>query len=262
MEKRLSHFVLAIMICGLSTSAAEYVERTIDATYKIFNPGSTGTGILFDAPEKQLVLVTAAHCFERMKGDHCLLVLRKRNDKGIFKRHDLKIAIRENGKSLWFKLKGHDVAALRIQLSAEHRKTVNPLPLSALCPANQVAKVLGTGDSTRQLGYPERFESHGAGFPVVRQACVASHPITPVDQQPTFMIDVTAFSGDSGGPIIIPSPDDATQPTVMGIVLSKHFNEERVTVSRHEDKVIKHPLGIATILHAHYVKQAIDGALK
>jgi hypothetical protein len=252
-------FILLLTVAH-SLFAAEYVDRSIAATFKLYNEASTSTGLVVDAgtaDAPELVLISAAHSFAKMQGDHFLLVLRKQQKNGSYKRRDVKVLIRRNG-DLWQKAPGADVAALRLDLKPEDAALITPLPLSAIADAEAIAQgVLGSGDDVRMLCYPHRFESHGAGFPVVRQGVVSSHPIAPVKPHPTFLLDVTTFAGDSGGPVIIPSPDDSKAPLVVGIVRGQHFNDERVELSRHETRIIKHPLGVAIISQADFAREAI-----
>jgi hypothetical protein len=252
---------LFIALAGVNHgTAAEYVEQVIAATFKLYNTASTGTGIVIDIgslDKPDLVLVSAAHAFKRMAGNHCLLVLREPQKDGGYSRRDVKIAVRRY-RDLWHQLPGEDVAALRLTLKPKDAALIRPLKLSALADSKQIANgVLGSGDETRMLGYPQRFESNGAGFPVIRQGVVASHPLAPVKTYHSFLLDVTTFSGDSGGPVVIPSPENAGNPLIVGIVLAQHFHDEKIKVSMREEKIIKHQLGVATILHADFVRRAI-----
>ena len=248
------------IFCACHCMSAEYVSRAIAATFKVYNSNSTATGIVVDIgqPEKpDLVLVTAAHSFKKMTDKHCLLVLRRQQDDGSYERHDVKVMIRGDG-DLWQKVPEVDVAALRLSLKPEDAALIQPLPLSMLATAEQMADgLLGPGDATRLLCYPQRFETNSAGFPVIRQGIVASIPQLPGKSANTFLLDVTTFGGDSGGPVVIPAPDAAEVPMVVGIVLSQHFHDEKIMVSMREDRIIKHQLGLASVLHAEFVRKAI-----
>jgi hypothetical protein len=112
------------------------------------------------------------------------------------------------------------------------------------------------------MGFPMRFEANGAGFPITRHASVASFPLTPIQPHKTFLLDVTTFAGDSGGPVFICDPaekekgDDA-RPLVIGIVLAQHFSDEKINTI-YEDQTVRHPLNLSVIIHAQFVRETIE----
>ena len=77
-----------ILLAASAARADDYATRMLAATVKIYHKDSTAAGFLvippagIDLPEKQVLLVTAGHVLERVKGDDVLLVLRKRQDDG------------------------------------------------------------------------------------------------------------------------------------------------------------------------------------
>ncbi len=100
----------------------DYATRMTLATFKIFNKDSTATAFLvrppggLDIKDKQLVLVTARHVFERMTGEHAMLVLRKLDADGAFVRQDLELKIRDGSHPLWTQHATSDVAVLAVTL--------------------------------------------------------------------------------------------------------------------------------------------------
>ena len=109
------------------------------------------------------------------------------------------------------------------------------------------------------LTYSARFEANGAGFPVARRGIFASPPLLPVPTHPTFLADFTTFAGDSGGPVFLEVTEG--HPLVVGIVIAQSTQEDTMK-SEYEERVVRHPLGLDTILHATYVRDTLESAAK
>src|SRR5450830_1891403 len=79
----------------------------MNATFKLEGDGSTGTAFVIGRPTADdptrayFVLVTAAHVFTAMRGDHASIILRSRDQAGRFVRRPYPIQIRSEGKALW-----------------------------------------------------------------------------------------------------------------------------------------------------------------
>lgn len=259
MNRTLAGIFILIVAAGRAV-AADFATEVVNATFKLFHPDSTATCFLvrLEAPDTALYLVTAAHAFERIKGETAILVLRQGKDDGTFERLDHTLKIRREDKPLWVRHEKQDVAVLR--LADGLPMIVSALPVSAIADeARLAAEGVHICSPLFVLTYPQRFEANGAGFPVARQGIFASPPVLPVKNYPTFLGDFTTFAGDSGGPVFMAGAEG--HPLVAGIVLAQFRHDEQVT-TEYEERTIHHPLGLGNILHAQYVRDTLDAAAK
>ncbi|MCW1886969.1 serine protease [Luteolibacter flavescens] len=237
----------AALVLQLSpASAVEHAEAMMRATFKLFNKDSTATCFLLrDGAE--VYLVTAAHTFERASGETSILVLREVDQDGVWKRQDKTISIRKGDQALWTKHPKQDLAVMRVKLD---------LPEGASLPLD-VVKSEGFpafGDPVMLLTYPARVEANGAGFPLARQAVVGSFPAEPMAKHPEFIIDATAWDGDSGGPVFIDA--GGGKPQVVGLVISRINHVENIKSER-ETRKIETPMGLSKALAAPLIFETI-----
>lgn len=257
------HRVFLTVLCGAyvsSAAAADFATEVMEATFKFFHPNSTATCFLIrrPAPDAGLFLVTAAHVVETTKGGTAVLVLRNRRDDGAYERRDQTIAIRRDNKPLWTRHAKQDVAVLRL---AENLPVpVGALPESALADEARLRAVgVHICSPLFVLSYPTRFEANGAGFPVARQGIFAGPPLLPVGGHPTFLADFTTFAGDSGGPVFI--ADANNRPLVVGLVVAQYNHDEKSKMA-FEERSVRHPLGLGKVLHAQYIRETLEQAVR
>ncbi len=242
---------------------ADYATRMVGATIKVFQKDSTGTGFLVAPPKgsriEGCVLVTARHILEKATGDEVLLVLRRARGDGTFERSDFPMRIRENGKPRWTSHPAEDCAAIAVTLPPN--MAIDPIPFESLAVERDLLDLrLHVGTPALVLGYPTRFEANDAGFPVARQAGIASHPLTPVASNRTFLADFTTFAGDSGGPVFVAdsrSGAESTRPLVIGMILAHYRHDEKVD-TMFEERMIHHPLDLSRILHATHLREVVE----
>jgi hypothetical protein len=245
----------ALAIC--KTIAGELpsgnAEHILHSTFKLFNSGSTATCFLIhqeDSPDNP-VIISAAHVFEKMKGDTAIIVLRKKEESGRYRRHDHQIRIREGKRTLWTRHPEHDIAVLPLGENPE----------GITCPSLATAR-LANGDRLKQSGvticdsvfvfcYPERTEANSGGFPVARHATVASFPLAPLKHYPSFMIDFNTFGGDSGGPVFVKGGRDK-MPLIIGIATAQYRYDETVRMLN-EERSVHHPLGLSKVIPSQFI---------
>ncbi len=216
------------------------------ATFKLFNKDSTATCFLL-RDEADVFLVTSAHVLEKATGETSILVLRKPGKDGGYERNDRTIDIRQGDRPLWTKHPKQDLAVMRVTLELPANAT---LPVTAVKPDG----VPGFGEPVMLLTYPARVEANGAGFPLARQAVVASFPAEPVAKQPEFILDATAWDGDSGGPVFIDGGNGA--PQIIGLVTARINHVEEINSER-EKRKIETPMGLSKALHASVILETL-----
>jgi Trypsin-like peptidase domain len=250
----------ALLVAIAPAFAAPVAETVLEATFKFAHPDSTATCFLMrrDASDKHVYLVTGAHVVESSKGETATLVFRRRNADGDFKRVEHPISVRTGDTPLWTKHPNQDVAVL--PLATNLPVDVSPLSWDELADeASMRAASVGVGTPLAVISFPERFESDPAGFPVVRGGVVASPPLLPIANHPTFFADYTTFAGDSGGPAFVEGLHG--KPLILGLVVAQSNQEDRVKTET-EERVIRRPLGLGIVVRAPFIRETLDLASK
>ncbi len=95
------------------------------------------------------------------------------------------------------------------------------------------------------LGYPWGMSANTAGFPILRAGKVASYPIAPTREFPTFLLDFSVFPGNSGGPVFVKKGEgDAAHLLITGVMTQQLEMNDR-------------SLEIGVVTQAEYIRQAI-----
>jgi len=262
---------------------ADGAIAVLNSTFKIFNSQSTATGFLVQFPpgtartsERECLLITAQHVLEQVNGETVILVLREPQADGSWQRHDVTIPIRKEKQDLWIRHPSEDVAALRMTLPSDTKTPL--LPFESLATDQRVRdEKLRIGHRLLTLGFPARVEANGAGFPICRHGCVASHPLVPTSIHTTMKLDMAAFGGDSGGPVFL-APEDRsprkvivsdgrqeivspTDPLILGLVVG-NVREDVHSNSVYEERTVHHPLDLAIVVQAQILRDTVDLLLK
>lgn len=267
---RLQSILLPCFLAATIASADENITAVMSATFKIVNKDSSATCFVVAAPRqsdsgpRELILLTAAHVFEKMAGDECRIVLREKRADGTFQRDEVILKIRSEEKPLWVRHADVDVGAIRFNLPSD--QTVPALKWDQLAGESKLkAGGLRLADEVWVVGYPAQLESNSAGFPVLRMGTVASFPLMPITDYKTFLVAANTFGGDSGGPVSVAhsrrSDTHSQRPMVVGLVLGLQ-RETTKSVTSVEERTFHRPLGLAIVVHAEYIRQTVELLLK
>ena len=188
--------------------AVELIHATVQLEQPLGDGTRTvGTGFLISevAPDgtPHTVLVTAGHVFSKMPGQDARIGYRIENADGSWSYSPQPLKIRDaDGKKLWTQHPSRDVAVMSITAPDAFAKAAIPLDWLAQDDTFQANQV-GAGDEMMALGFPRGLAANQAGFPILRSGRVASFPVAPARNFPTFLLDFTVFPGNSGGPVFM-----------------------------------------------------------
>lgn len=250
--------LLVAVVCSLTpTALADVGLDALRATVRLNGGGQSGTGFVVaipaadSAPAARLV-VTAAHVFEKMDADACTASFRARGPEG-FVRRDVRLPIRDGARSLWTRHPRADVAVIGVEPPAD----ADLLPLAVDQLADAAAFDRGdvrVGQHAWVACFPAQTEANAAGWPVLRQGAIASHPLAPVAAVESFFVDYAHFGGDSGAAVVV---ERAGGPLVAGVAVSMQRQTDRVTAP-FEEKKVHTPLGLAIAVPADRIRATID----
>ena len=214
------------------------------------------------------ILVTANHVLAGIATDEATLNLRQTNEVGVFTNFSLSIQIRNKGKPLWICHPDADVAAMVLPLPDTFRASHRWIRSEWLA-ADEMFKNedIRPGDEMMCLGYPLGLESGSGGFPVLRSGRIASYPIWPSSKAKTFLLDMTTYGGNSGGPVFfdfrkrqIPGLPPSEWIDAVGIagLVSEDIRRSEHTEGYFGSSTLNMPLGIAVVVPAEFIRQTLD----
>ncbi|HEY2047832.1 MAG TPA: serine protease [Caulobacteraceae bacterium] len=233
----------------------ELIAATVELEQPIAGGMRTvGTGFLISDPtpdgRPRVVLVTANHVFDRMKGDDATVGYRIEQSDGSWSYAPQQISIRaSDGKALWVRHPTRDVAAISITAPPAFAQAA--IPIAWLAGDDALGHTnLAPGDELMTLGYPQGLSANTAGFPILRAGRVASYPLGPSKAFPTFLLDFRVFPGNSGGPVYLdtanaPAPGAAVaEPVIAGMLT------QQVEVGQEN-------LGIGIVTQAQFIRETL-----
>jgi S1-C subfamily serine protease len=266
-----SLFLVLSLCYSINVFAQDFELNTMlmNCTFKIEGDGQLGTVFILGKPMKKnpkiayYVLITANHVLDTIKSDTATLNLRCKMGNN-YLRLPFTIQIRENGQKLWMKHPEVDVAAMYVPIPREARFELLPSDFLATDTILQQFEI-HPGDELTTLGFPYGAESNDVGFPILRSGKIASYPLVPTSRIKKFYLDFDIFSGNSGGPayfvesnrIYAGETHIGKVQFIAGIVIEQQFAKEKIS-SINETREVKHPLGLAIIVHARFIKELID----
>ena len=267
--------------------AADFPVELINATVQIEqdlgnNTKTVGTAFLVSAPtpdgRPRTVLVTTGHLFERMPKPEIRIGWRLGSSVGDWRYAPGPLTIRTpgpapleasasaspaatpmisatEGRPIWMRHPTQDLAVISIQAPPEFAKAA--IPLSWLADERTFTRYgVSPGDEMMALGFPRGLSSNRAGFPILRWGRVASYPLSPVSNFPTFLLDFRVFDGNSGGPVFMADPDRgrgegaAAAKTGPGA-----YFVAGVLIKQVESRGDRLEIGV--VVHAKHVREAI-----
>lgn len=259
-----------------SEKAGKFSVIAVKSSCRVFIGNESGTCFLVSRErngKQQTVLVTAAHLFQRTKGKVAKLVFRSANG-----RKEITIPFQDGAANpLWKKHSKYDIAALAVDLPVS--KFVNVFSMEQLADQPLFDSELVTvGHACKIPCFPAKLESTSLGYPILRSGSIASYPLAPVVTQPTFKIDVSAFGGDSGAPVLVSidqlkgknsandnSTDAVTEGNanrskklmVVGLVFAKQRQTAK-TVTPYEERVQHMPMAISIAVNSVFIRETIE----
>lgn len=253
-----------LLLVPFPAAAGDLTTDLMESTFRISGPaegsGAIAAGTVFflsrmaKAGKPAPVMVTAAHVLAGISGDNAVLLLRKRLPDGELRSFEHAVKIRDRGVPLW---RGHpdaevDVAVLPLELPAEaqtSRVSVDLLATDEVFSRYEIHP----GDELLSLGYPYGLPANAAGFPILRSGKIASYPLIPAKKHRTFLYDVQAHSGNSGGPVYFTASSRTYGGShkvreisfIAGLVITQAVVEGR-------------SLELAAVVPAQFIREAIE----
>jgi len=217
---------------------------------------TVGTGFLINAPRPdgtpRVVLVTAAHVFDRMPAVQARIGYRSLTADNVWRYDPQALKIRTGDDPAWTRHPTRDVAVMEVSAPPEFAKAA--IPLAWLAKDDTFDEyAVGPGDELMALGFPRGLSANASGFPILRAGRVASFPLAPSANNPTFLLDFAVFPGNSGGPVYMaqgarrrPGAQQAADAQFIAGLLTQQveLGGERLEI------------GIVT--HARFVREAIE----
>ena len=247
---------LCLCVCAAGQARDGIAIDGLRATVRLYGGSRSGTAFAVAVPGEsggppRLVLVTAAHSFENIAEAVCTAAFRARDGDG-FVRREVQLTIRDGDRPRWVRHPTADVAMIPVVPPADAE--IEPFPIERLAdgPAFDRGDV-HVGQRAWIACYPAKTEANPAGWAIVRQGAIASHPLAPVAKVPTFFVDYAHFGGDSGAAVVV---EREGRPLVAGVVVSMQRQTDTVT-SPFEDRKIHTPLGLAIVVPADLVVETI-----
>lgn len=234
--------------------------QLIQATVQLEQPlgdgtRTVGTGFLISAPaadgRPRTMLVTANHVLEKMPGTNARIGYRFSNPDGSWSYAPQALRIRDaRGHALWTHHPSRDVAAISITAPPQFAKAA--IPIDYLAADDTFTKYsVQSGDELMALGFPRGLAANQAGFPILRSGRIASYPIAPARQFPTFLLDFSVFPGNSGGPVFM---SEAGHHHGSGTSQDVEFIAGLLT---QQVELNSERLEIGIVTHAKYIRETL-----
>jgi S1-C subfamily serine protease len=249
-------------------------EIVMRSTFKIQSENSVGTAFIMFRPLtvrtnfSHPILITAAHVLVSMPSSNATIFFREKEGE-LYRKVSWQFPIRAHGTNLWMQHPKADVAAMLIRIP----KTIAPSDLKGVTLSTDFLAdekffadaVIHPGDELRVLGYPYALEANNMGFPILRSGRIASFPVGPSSNNPTFLLDFRIFPGNSGGPVYILDTQRQMEANKIGLVNAQAvvgLISEQATVSEQirgltETMMKTHEVGLGIVIHSQLIRETI-----
>jgi hypothetical protein len=275
--KNLMKRILVLVFCGFLEVAAAIGQQSADisevmmqSTFLIKDEKSSVCGTGFVILKRQTnglanVFITANHVLTNFTSENAVVLLRRNLGPDKWETIPYTNRIRQGTKPLYTKHPSLDIVAFYISLPVNC--ILRPMTEELLITEPSIRDAgLGPGTELLNTGFPFGITSGSENFGFLRSGRIASYPILPVKERPTFELAITAFEGNSGGPVFISNyrkpGTEAIFPSVhwggvVGILTTSKSLVQTVQ-SIDETTTRQTRLGFAGVIHAHFIKETID----
>ena len=261
---------LELILSSAGQESADISEAVVQSTFLIKDERSPFSGSGFVVYKVQTngvasVFVTANHVLTNFVGENAIIMLRRSIGQSQWELAPLTNRIRQGTNILYVRHPRLDVAAFYIALPGKciDKRLGEQLLMDETAIRNAG---LGPGTEVLNVGFPFGIASGPEQFGFLRSGRIASYPILPVAARNTFELAITAFGGNSGGPVYISNhvkpgtENNLPTPRYLGIVgvltTSRMLIQNLETVD--ETITRKTQLGFAGVIHAHFIKETIE----
>ncbi len=242
------------------------INATVEVEQPLAGPNgmrTVATGFLVADPtpdgRPRIVLVTAKHVFEAMDGDKAMIGYRVQSAAGEWRFAPQQIDIRHSGRELWTENPNRDVAVITVTAPASFAKAA--IPLAWLASDETIDHYrLGPGEELMALGFPQGLSANSAGFPILRAGRIASYPLAPSSQFPTFLLDFRVFPGNSGGPVWLDQAEALPAPVVAGAATAAASGPTPCVagILTQEVEFDHQNLGIGIVTDARFIRETLS----
>ena len=262
-------FASSIFVTVEAQESYDLSTLLMKSTYKITARNSVGTAFVIGKPTGRgdktsyYVLVTAEHLLKAVQGNTIKLHLRKKSED-TYQKFEYPVPIRKGGENLWTKHPEADIAVMYVSLPKD--ADIALLPMTFLATDEDLKNYeIRPGDQLFALGFPLGQESNEAGFPILRTGTIASYPILPTNRTKHFLFDFEVYKGNSGGPVFLIAQNrfykGGTHIGIVRMILGlvsqeRALHEYRKSIYETQRKT--HPLKIAIVVHASFIREAIE----
>jgi hypothetical protein len=248
---------VVMLLSAAVAPADDACLAALRATFRLHGGGQSSTAFAVAVPAEgdraaAVLLVSAAHTFEKMKGETATAVLRAAAGAD-WERRDTPVAIRTGETPNWVRHPKADVAVL--PWTVPGGVDLQPFPLGSVATeADFDAGRVAVGQRVRVACFPAQTEGNAAGWPVLRTGAIASHPLAPAAALDRLFLDYAHYGGDSGSAVVVDDPGAAG--FVIGVVVAMQRQTDRVT-SPFEEKTVHTPLGLAITVPSPLLHETI-----